>query len=227
MVGGLIHGRAIGASNARLARRWVSHGDRLDAAGETTELEWRHISIWADAHANLPTWARWIAKADAAPSGATKRATASALLFRRAFLFPDSVIDAGLIQAFREIHYQVHGAEPFTLRMDEHSAALAAAHKRFRSDCCAFITACNPFSEGVDAASNAQLHADLGLELARRSLAHIEGIGQHPSNQWPGDASYLVFGLKLEAAKTLGRALKQNAIVWSDADAVPRLILLR
>jgi hypothetical protein len=33
--------------------------------------------------------------------------------------------------------------------------------------------------------------------------------------------------LKLEAAKTLGRALRQNAIVWSDADAVPRLILLR
>ena len=142
-------------------------------------------------------------------------------------MFPDSVIDAGLIQAFRETHYQVHGAEPFTLRVDEPSAALAAAHKRLPSDCSAFITACNPFSEGVGAASNAQLHADLGLELARRSLAYIEGIGQHPSNRWPGEASYLVFGLKLEAAKTLGRTLRQNAIVWSDADAVPRLILLR
>ena len=142
-------------------------------------------------------------------------------------MFPDSVIDAGLIQAFRETHYQVHGAEPFTLRVDEPSAALAAAHKRFRTDCSAFITACNPFSEDVGAASNARRHADLGLELARRSLAHIEGIGQHPSNQWPGEASYLVFGLKLEAAKTLGRALRQNAIVWSDADAVPRLNLLR
>ena len=43
----------------------------------------------------------------------------------------------------------------------------------------------------------------------------------------PGEPSYLVFGLKLEAAKTLGRALRQNAIVWSDVDAVPRLILLR
>ena len=127
----------------------------------------------------------------------------------------------------RETHYRVHGAEPFTLRVDEPSAALAAAHKRFRTDCSAFITACNPFSEDVGAASSAQRHADLGLELARRSLAHIEGIGQHPSNQWPGEASYLVFGLKLEAAKTLGRALRQNAIVWSDADAVPRLILLR
>ncbi len=142
-------------------------------------------------------------------------------------MFSDSVVDAGLIQAFRETHYQVHGAVPFTLRVDESSTALAAAHKRFRTDCSAYITACNPFSEDVGAASNAQRHADLGLELARRSLAYVEGIGQHPSNQWPGEASYLVFGLKLEAAKTLGRGLKQNAIVWSDADAVPRLILLR
>lgn len=98
-------------------------------------------------------------------------------------MFPDSVIDACLIQAFRETHYRVHGAEPFTLVVDEPSAALAAAHKRFRTDCSAYITACNPLSEDVGPASNAQRHADLGLELARRSLAHIEGIGQHPSNQ--------------------------------------------
>ncbi|MEB2351388.1 MAG: DUF3293 domain-containing protein [Burkholderiaceae bacterium] len=117
-------------------------------------------------------------------------------------MFQESVIDAGLIQAFRETHYQVLDAEPFTLRVDEHSAALAAA-------------------------PSAKLHADLGLELACRSLAHIEGIGQHPSNQWAGEGSYLAFGLTLDAAKTLSRDLKQNAIVWSDADAVPRLILLR
>jgi hypothetical protein len=142
-------------------------------------------------------------------------------------LFPDSVIDTGLIQAFRETRYQVYGEEPFTLRVDERSTALAAAHKRLRVDCSVFITACNPLSEDLGAAANAERHVDLGLKLDRRSLVYIEGMGQHPSNQWPGEASYLVFGLKLEAAKTLGRALRQNAIVWSDADAVPRLILLR
>lgn len=140
---------------------------------------------------------------------------------------PDSTIDTGLIQAFRETHYQVHGAEPFTLRVDEPSATLAEAHERFHAHCSAYITACNPFSEDIGADANAQRHAGFGLELCRRSLDHIEGIGQHPSNGWPGEASYLVFGLSLEAAKTLGRDLMQNAIVWSAADAVPRLILLR
>jgi len=68
----------------------------------------------------------------------------------------------------------------------------------------------------LSTASNAQRHADLGLELARSSLAYIEGIiGQNPSNQWLGEASHLAFGLKLEAAKTLSRGLKHIAIVWS------------
>jgi hypothetical protein len=142
-------------------------------------------------------------------------------------LLPDSTVDPDLIRAYRETHYRVHGAEPFALLVDVRSAALAAAHKRFRTDRSAYVTACNPFSEDVGAASNAQRHADLGLELARRNLPHIEGIGQHPSNGWPGEPSYLVFGLRLDDAKTLGRALRQNAVLWSDADAMPRLILLR
>jgi len=131
------------------------------------------------------------------------------------------------IQAYRDTEYRVEGDAPFVLRVGCVSQDLLRHYARLGLHSCAFITACNPYSENVGATSNAQRHADLGLELARRSLAHIEGIGQHPSNQWPGEASYLVFGLKLEATKTLGRALRQNAIVWSDTDAVPRLILLR
>ena len=61
----------------------------------------------------------------------------------------------------------------------------------------------------------------------RFSLEFVAGIGQHPSNQWPGEPSYLVFGLTLEAAKTLGTRLEQNAIVWNGSDGTPQLILLR
>ena len=142
------------------------------------------------------------------------------------FLF-ESIIDAVTVQAFRETEYRVHGDEPFTLRVGETCSALAAAHKRHRVDCSAYITACNPFSQILDDEANAERHAALGREISQRSLASIEGIGQHPSNQWPGEASYLIFGLTLEAAKTLGTRLEQNAIVWAGADAVPQLILLR
>ncbi len=139
----------------------------------------------------------------------------------------ESIIDAGTVQAFRETEYRAHGDEPFSLTVGEVCPALAAAHKRHRVDCSAYVTACNPFSQIFDDEVNAERHAALRRELGQRSLASIEGLGQHPSNQWPGEASYLIFGLTLEAAKTLGTRLEQNAIVWAGADAVPQLILLR
>ena len=55
----------------------------------------------------------------------------------------------------------------------------------------------------------------------------MQGLGEHPTNGWPGEASYLIFGLTLEAAKMLGMRLEQNAIVWTGADTVPQLVLLR
>lgn len=138
-----------------------------------------------------------------------------------------SVLPADLVRAYRETHYRVLGATPFVLLIDSPSEELAAEHARRKTKCSAFVTACNPHSEVTDAAANARLHAELGAELRRRDLEYVEGIGQHPSNGWETEPSYLVFGLALPEAEALGRAHRQNAIVWSDADAVPRLILLR
>lgn len=35
-------------------------------------LTWLHITNWVDTHANLPSRARWIAKADVVPSWSNK-----------------------------------------------------------------------------------------------------------------------------------------------------------
>jgi hypothetical protein len=142
-------------------------------------------------------------------------------------LLPASAIDPPTLQAYLETDYRVHGEPGFTLRVGRASAELLAAHKRRRTDCSAFLTACNPFSQPLDAAANAARQAALAKELSSRSLAFLPGVGQHPSNGWPGEDSFLVFGLTLEAAKALGTRLEQNGIVWSGADAVPQLILLR
>ena len=142
-------------------------------------------------------------------------------------MLPASAIDPPTLQAYLETDYCVHGEPGFTLRVGRASAELLAAHKRRRTDCSAFLTACNPFSQPLDAAANAARQAALAKELSGRSLAFLPGVGQHPSNGWPGEDSFLVFGLTLEAAKALGTRLEQNGIVWSGADAVPQLILLR
>ena len=68
---------------------------------------------------------------------------------------------------------------------------------------------------------------ELTAELIRRGLAFLEGVGQHRSGDWPGEPSFLVLGLALEVAKSLGKHYEQNAIIWCGPDAVPQLTLLR
>jgi hypothetical protein len=80
----------------------------------------------------------------------------------------ESIIDAGTVRAFRETEYRVHGDEPFTLRVGETCSSLAAAHKRQRVECGAYITACNPFSQILDDDANAERHAALGVSAAPR-----------------------------------------------------------
>lgn len=167
------------------------------------------------------------AYADGASSEATKREKRRPSRETEGFLSSASVIDPRTIQAYLETEYRAHGEPGFTLRVGQASADLLSAHKRQKADCSAFLTACNPFSQILVDEANAERHAALGREISQRSLASIEGIGQHPSNQWPGEASHLIFGLTLEAAKALGTRLEQNAIVWAGGDAVPQLILLR
>ena len=138
-----------------------------------------------------------------------------------------SAIAPATIAAYRETDYWVGGDTPFTLRVGEFSPALAALHEARRVDSSAFITACNPFSRALDAAANAERQAALLHDLRQRRLGCVEGIGQHPSGDWPGEPSMLVLGIALDEARALGHAYEQNAIVWVGADATPRLMLLR
>jgi len=136
-----------------------------------------------------------------------------------------------LLQAYRETHYQVDAGPvdlaPLVLRVDEASTSLAGLHKTFGVDCSAFITACNPWSESLVEEENVKRMETLRLVLRTRSLRWLEGLGQHPRNQWPGESSVLVLGLALAAAKVLAQDFDQNAFVWSGADARPKLVLLR
>ena len=185
------------------------------------------ILSWVDAQANLPTRARWTAKANVAPIGASKRG-ASTLPFKESFLFSEpSSLDASLIQVYRETHYRVDGPLGLTLLVDTHSPELAALHLKHGVACSAFITACNPNSIALSEGANIKLQADFGVELQNRGFDYLLGIGQHPDNDWPGESSYLVLGLAIQAAKALAIKLEQNAFIWNGHDAVPKLVLLK
>ncbi len=139
-----------------------------------------------------------------------------------------SVIPAELITAYRETLFRVETSElAFNLIIDQVSDELKALHKQYNVTCSTFITACNPYSEELGDAANAEKQIALANELNNRSLQYFHGVGEHPSGEWAGEPSYLVLGISLEAAKILGKQYEQNAIVCCGSDAVPQLILLR
>jgi len=143
------------------------------------------------------------------------------------FLFLKSVIDADTIKAYQDTEYRVQSDTPFTLQIGTLNDALLTIHNLYRVECSAFLTAWNPFSQIVSETENNIRQLQLENELGRRGLKYLPGIGQHSSNNWPGEESFLVLGLNLQAAKKLGEHFGQNAIVWCGTHGLPELILLR
>ena len=140
---------------------------------------------------------------------------------------PASVIDPATLQAYRETEYRVLGTVPAVLRIGVRCADLQVLHRAHQVACSAFVTACNPQGQIVSDRLKARQQQALIEEITRRGLTAIPGIGVHPTGDWRGEPSYLVPGLDREAAEELGHRFGQNAIVWSGADAVPELVLLR
>ncbi|MFT5535094.1 MAG: hypothetical protein ACI8WM_000303 [Burkholderiaceae bacterium] len=138
-----------------------------------------------------------------------------------------SSIAPDTIAAYASTHYHVDVQTPIALEIGIGNPALKALLRQEKTDCCTFITACNPLGEALTDAQNATLQAKLALTLRQRSLVFFDGIGQHPTGAWPGEPSFLVLDLSLASARALGQTLAQNAIVWCGADAVPQLVLLR
>ena len=132
-----------------------------------------------------------------------------------------------LISAYEVTNFIVKNAPEFTLNVDTESEELKSLFKQNRVDSAVFITAWNPYGQALTAEENQSRNNNLRDELNLRSLKFINGFGQDPIGQWPGEDSFLVLGISLEASKKLGAQFEQNAIVWSDKDAIPQLILLK
>jgi hypothetical protein len=129
-----------------------------------------------------------------------------------------------LRQAFTETDYIVHHEPHFTMNIGKVSLELKQLMDHHNALGAAFITAWNPFSEQLSQQKNEERQDALKAELKKRSLKFIDGIGQHPSNNWPGEPSVLVLGLSKEAARSLAGHYEQHAFVWVASGAIPELV---
>jgi hypothetical protein len=138
-----------------------------------------------------------------------------------------STLSPELIEAYRQTHYQVHDNPPFTLRIDEPSSALRSLFDKKRIQRCAFLTAHNPFSELTNEIQNCERQSELKALVDAQGLPYLEGIGQLPNGEWPGEPSLLILGITRENASKLAMHFGQNAFVWASSNATPSLHLLR
>ena len=138
-----------------------------------------------------------------------------------------SQLDQALLSAYEITNFHVKADPAFILNVSKSSEELKLLFKRNRVASAAIITAWNPYSKSLSSEENQLRNEQLKNELTLRSFKVIDGFGQDPLLQWVGEDSFLVLGISLESSKKLGVQYEQNAIIWSDKDAIPKLILLR
>jgi uncharacterized protein DUF3293 len=139
-----------------------------------------------------------------------------------------SEISPGLIASYKAANYQVIvDTDVITLHIDQYSSSLHQLLNKSDHQCAVFITAFNPLSQPQSPSKNLTRNTQLRKALTQYTHLVFEGASTDPSKLWPAEQSFLAFGIDLKTAMTLGKQFGQNAIVWIDTDAIPRLILLR
>jgi len=133
---------------------------------------------------------------------------------------------AELLAAYRRTEYRVDDAGyALVLRVGVPSEQLRRCHDAFGVTCSAFITAWNPRSTPTPREQNDLAMTRLEQALGAPGCRWLRGEGVDPEEEWPGEPSFLVLGLDEAAALAIARRFDQYAIVWSGADATPRLVM--
>jgi hypothetical protein len=139
----------------------------------------------------------------------------------------ESAISPKLIKAYEATEFHVMSMPPFVLGVNRYSGKLDRLFKNWEATSAAFITAYNPYSESLATEENELRNQRLQSDIKNLGFRTIDGFGKYPNGEWEAEDSLLVLGISLDGAKELGAAYGQNAIVWCDEDAIPRLVLLR
>ena len=131
---------------------------------------------------------------------------------------------ARLEAAYRATTYRIHApAGDINLRLDQPSSVFAALLTESATRHWAILTACNPASQLQDAAANGEAQARLQQWLKAHGYRWLAGENTAEACDWPPEASCVVLGLTVAAARQCGVIFGQNAVVTGDGDAIPRL----
>ena len=138
-----------------------------------------------------------------------------------------SMISSETIGAYMRASYTVLSPKPFTFKIGEVSLPLLYIHQSHNCESSAFVTAYNPLGVLTPEVGNVVAQKKIEAYLINKKITFIHGVGRDKVGSWPSEQSVLILGVKIEEAKMIGADFRQNAIVWTDSEAKPKLILLR
>ena len=116
---------------------------------------------------------------------------------------------------------------PFVIRVGQFSERLASHFRSQEVASALFITAYNPFSIPTPAGENELGQARLRSRLGNLTPVVWIGEGRGRIGDWPPEPSFLALGIDYDTACAFGREFGQNAIIFTGADVVPSLVMLR
>ena len=129
--------------------------------------------------------------------------------------------------AYRRTIYRAHLPEgDVDLSIGGPAAALERALAARGVGCWGWITAVNPRSRPLDAATNRERNAQLRELLADRGFQVVEGTALDPSGDWQPEPSFLVPGADVDVLVALGRRFEQLAIIVGERGGAPRLVAI-
>ncbi len=140
-----------------------------------------------------------------------------------------SAIDQDLLSIYQKSDYRVlgEGEAAFVMHIGEPCPPLRNLLQRAGVSSSCFISAYNPRSEPRTDEENARAQAQLTHDVRLLGLSYLEGVGEDPGGACAGEPCLLVLGISHKDTAMLGNRYGQNAVLWSEAEGVPQLLLLR
>lgn len=143
-----------------------------------------------------------------------------------------SQLPAPLQAAYRSALYQIDsqtktGVVAQTLRVGQRNDWLAQQLSQLPVPAACYLTSCNPRGQVLSAAQNTSRMRVLRQALRLEDWQYLNGCGQDPAGQWPGEDSVLIWAMDVDTAVQWAEQCEQNAVLWIGADAIPQLLWLR
>lgn len=124
---------------------------------------------------------------------------------------------------YQNAKYEVLISPPIALRIGENNQELDSLLLKHGHQTAALLTACNPKGRKVSQNENLKAMESLELALKEMKLPFLPALGSDPKGAWK-EESYLILGVALDQAESLGRQFQQNAFVWIETGHAPRLV---